>query len=370
MIATNVTSIKHQTGLSLIEFMIAMLLGTILIGGAVSIYLASSRSYTEAERSISLGNRANFGLQVMTDSLRHAGFMAGLEGTDIEDDANLGAPVGDCATPCAAYEVDNFLLATRFTGGSGVNPFGIIDDAWDPHAVGSDILVIKYLVPAPVYDADPNNPSAARDGVFSFPDPAGLDTETTYLIANSNKGLLFDGADKASAPNVRDGETWGRGVAWPYSFQVFYIRRVTVAGGDDYPVLARKVLRFDSSAGAMAVDTDDLVEGVENLRFRFGFDTDGDGDVDRYRNLSDPNVAAWDWSTVSFVEVFLLVRGQTRDAAYTDEKTYVLADLTYTPLTDADEGAGTDPDAEQYARLMVSSPITLRNRLFFIRGGQ
>jgi len=37
---------QRQTGISAIELMVGMLLGLILIGGAISIFLASKRSYT------------------------------------------------------------------------------------------------------------------------------------------------------------------------------------------------------------------------------------------------------------------------------------------------------------------------------------
>lgn len=358
----SVTVSKGQHGLSLIEFMIALLLGTILIGGAISIYLASSRSYTETEEAVSLGNSARFALQVMTDSLRHVGFMAGLEGQDIDDYVNLDEPGGNCTGPCDAYDLANFLYAVRFVTGASTPPFDIITDA----KADTDVLVVKYLLPEPLSDADPNGPSTALDGVIDF--PSGLDSQTTYVVSNAEIGVLMDGAD--TPPDVSDGEPLARGRAWPYQFQAYYVRDT------DPPVLARKTL--DGSSGSMVMVTENLVEGVENLRFRFGFDTDGDGDIDTYRNLgmaadpTDPTNPAgdnWDFTSVGFVEVFVLVRSLDSDPNYADEKTYSMVDLDYTPATD-DPNSPSDPHPEQFSRLMVSSPITLRNRLFYLRGGQ
>lgn len=377
MMLKNITDTQDQHGLSLIEFMIAMLLGTILIGGAVSIYLASSRSYTEAERSISLGNSARFALQVMTDSIRHAGFIAGLEGQDVVPHANLDEPGGNCADAagpeCDANDLSRFLFAMRFNEGDA-DPFGIIDDAkgnstdGDTTDGGSDILVVKYLLPEPLMDADPNDPSDTPDGVISFPRP--MASNVTYVVANAERGLLMDGEEASSSfPDVADGEPMARGQAWAYQFQIYYVRD---PGGSEPPVLARKTLRWDTSLGSMAVVTEDLVQGVENMRFRFGFDTDADGDMDTYRDLREPQTPApanWDWTSVGFIEVFLLVRSLDDDPNYADEKTYAMADLEYTPATD-DPNSPSDAHPQEFSRLMVSSPITLRNRLFYIRGGQ
>jgi type IV pilus assembly protein PilW len=358
MSLNSVTGTKGQHGLSLIEFMIAMLLGTILIFGAVTIYLASSRSYGETERAISLGNSARFALQVMTDSLRHVGFMAGLQGQDVEKDLNLGIPSGNCSGPCDAYDPSNFLYAVRHVPATVPAPFGIIDDA----KPDTDILVVKYLLPEPLYDADPNDPGALTDGVISFPAP--LDIETTYVVSNAEFGMLVDGAD--TPPDLVAGQYAG-GRAWPYQFQVYYVRDT------DPPRLARKTL--DGSSGAMAVVTEDLVEGVESLRFRFGFDTDADSNIDTYRDLgmladpTNPDSDNWDWSAVGLIEVFVLVRSLDADPNYADEKTYDMLGLDYTPADD-DPNSPTAPHPEEYARLLVSSPIMLRNRLLYIRGGQ
>ncbi len=215
----------------------------------------------------------------------------------------------------------------------------------------------------PLLDADPNDPSDTPDGRISFPN--AMDPQVTYVVANAESGLLMDGEEATSSfPKVEDGEPMARARAWPYQFQVYYVRDA------EPPVLARRTLRWDASLGSMAVVREDLVEGVENMRFRFGFDTDGDGDIDTYRDLnSTEDPTTWDWTSVGFIEVFLLVRSLDSDPNYVDEKTYVMADLEYTPATD-DPNSPSDADPQEFSRLLVSSPITLRNRLFYIRGGQ
>jgi type IV pilus assembly protein PilW len=375
MILKSVRGTAEQRGLSLIEFMIAILLGTILIGGAVSIYLASSRSYTETERAVSLGNSARFALQVMTDSLRHVGFMAGLQGQDVERGPNLDDPDDDCAvdTPCEVYDPSSFLYAVRHVSGTEPTPFAFIDDAM----ADTDILMVKYLLPEPLYDADPNDPAAPTDGVFSFPDtvvPAnktsyGLDKERTYVVSNAEFGILVDGADTDTPPDLETGQ-YKDARAWPYQFEVYYVRDPSEDDppSDDPPVLTRMILKY--SSGAMELVREDLVEGVENLRFRFGFDTNANGNMDTFRDLRAPaDPTTWDWSAVGLVEVFVLVRSLDADPNYADGKTYDMLGLDYTPADD-DPNSPAEPHPQEYVRLLVSSPIMLRNRLLYIRGGQ
>ena len=66
---------RKQAGFSLVELMVGMVLGLMLIAGAVSIYLASKRSYVEVEQVAALTESARFAEQLVGDSLRHAGFL-------------------------------------------------------------------------------------------------------------------------------------------------------------------------------------------------------------------------------------------------------------------------------------------------------
>src|SRR5690606_33986277 len=156
---------------------------------------------------------------------RHAGFAGAANPQDIRTDDSLGTIVDDCDSPAAAAEVANYLWAVTATGGEA---FGCIKDA----RPDTDVLVIKHVLPRPLYDADPEDLSAVRDGTISFPD--ALDDKEIYVIANSERGLLLDGAD--AAPDVREGNEFALGVAWPYRVQIYYVRELTI------PTLSRRVL--------------------------------------------------------------------------------------------------------------------------------
>ena len=339
-------------GFSLVEFMIAMLLGTILIGGAISVYLASKRSYIEVEQVAGLSENGRFGLRVINDSLRHIGFFGSARPGDIADDINLGAVSNDCTGDAAAYDLSS-VIAVGIVDSSG-DAYGCIDDGVE----GTQVLVVKYLVPSPIYDEDPDDPNAVLDG--SLEHPRAPDPNETYVVANSEFGVLLDGAD--TAPDVRDGQQFARAVGWPYRFQAYYVREETIGGGPRLrKTLVRKTLVWNGAS--MEVETEELVEGVERFYLRFGYDTDSDGDIDTYTvEATDLAAASWDWDTVISIEVFILVRSPDEDSTYSDAKTYNLGDVTITPSSNADYPVN-------MRRLMMHSTISLRNPKLIIRGG-
>ena len=161
---------SYCDGFSLVEFMVAMLLGLIFVGGAISVYLASKRSFTEVEQVATVADNGRFALQLLNYSAKHVGFFGSASHADIRLDNALGAVSGDCTGMAAAYDTDNAFFAVRATS---TNVLGCIDDA----VPDTDVLVIKGVVPRPLYDADPDDPNAPRDGVISYPNGA-WNTET------------------------------------------------------------------------------------------------------------------------------------------------------------------------------------------------
>ena len=333
-------------GFSLIELMVSIVLGMIILAGATSIYLASKRSMTEGEQVAAVSENGRFALQLLNTAVRHVGFFGGSNPADIREDGSLGAVTGDCTGDAVAYDTDNAMFAVRTTSASIL---GCIDDAYlGPDGNGTDVLVIKGVAPSPLFDADPDDPSATRDGVISF--PTGLNAEDVYVIANSESGILLDGA--GTAPSVSVGTEFAQGVAWPYRMQIYYIRQPAGGGA---PMLSRKVLQWDSTAGAMAVQTQDLVQGVENIHYLFSYDSDGDGEVDALGDAAAVQ-AADAWNLVMSLQVFMLVRSDVADPNYTDEKTYNLGDISVTP-------------GGNVRRILLNTDIAMRNPRLVLRGG-
>jgi type IV pilus assembly protein PilW len=315
---------RHQPtkGFSLVELMVAMVLGFIVIGGAISVYLASKRSLTEVEQVATLSENGRFALQLLGYSARHIGFYGGPNPYDIPPEKQVGAVAGDCTDIAAAYDTENSFFALRAGGpendATSARVKGCITDAM-PY---TDVLVIKNAGSSPL--------------------SGGWSSQQTYVIAGRVSFELRDGADMP----LDIGESY---VAYPYRLQIYYIRDGAT------PTLSRKILAWDASAGSMSIQTEDLVQGVENMRFRFGYDSNDDGEVDTLANVTDVTDAD-KWDQVTSLQVFLLLASDVSDPNYTDGKTYQLGDIAVSP-------------EDSVRRILLHSNMTLRNRRLAWRGG-
>lgn len=331
-----VRALPRGAGFSLIELMVSLVLGAILMAGAITLYLASKRSYEEVEQVAALAENASYAEQVLNDAVRHIGFMGEIAADKVDTFAGTPSVTDDCSGRAAAYDVDNFLHGAK-TDGSG-NALDCIEGAME----NTDVLVIKHVRPLPYTDGprvrDPNDP-VARDGTIETPSP--LAAQTTYVMTNNSMGYLFESSNTVpnSITDVPDG------VAWEYQFEAYYVRDAAI------PKLSRMVL-FDDGSG-MTLKSEDVVDGVENMRLRFGYDTTGDGEVDTYGNVDE---VGSNWGTVLSLEIYMLVRSAAADPQYEDEKVYRLGDLDVTPTE------------LNHRRIVTRASVSMRNPKLVIRG--
>ena len=83
---------KKQQGLTLIELLIAMLIGTLLILGASSMFIANKRVYKEVDYQGRLAENARFAMEMMIRDLRMAGFIGCAVREEVVN--NLAVPDG------------------------------------------------------------------------------------------------------------------------------------------------------------------------------------------------------------------------------------------------------------------------------------
>ena len=321
---------KHSRGLTLVELMISLVIGLFLIGGISSVYLAAKRSSAEVERMARMSQNSRLALQILSDALIHAGYTGELAVGNIIKDTNLGSIAGtDCIGKAAAYDINNYLVVATADGNG--DALGCITDALPL----TPVLMIKSVRPMKLLDS-------TSDGIIDYPEP--IIGKNTYIIANNNSGILFDGADKP--PSITIGGDIPGGNAWLYQAQIYYIRDKGIAT----PQLCRKVLAWNGKT--MALVTEELVEDIENMRFLFGVDTNADGNVDKYSNAK----AVTNWNNISSVEIYILVRSSSPDFQYEDNKTYNLADLP--PIV---------APADNFHRQVMQTTLSLPNPSFAIR---
>ena len=319
-----VRTIERQTGLTLIEMMVALAIGAVLIIGAITVYTLSRQSYMMNESNAKVQDTATFAMDAIEADLRMA--------------SNWGL-------------TSRGLAINGRSTVSEANPDGI---AGIPTVCGED-WVLDLAIPV---EGDNNSyslpcPTAATlqpdsDHVIvrrATVDPQPLEEGRPQIQTSRNGGQIFSDGEMPDGYADADSATHNLLVSSYY-----------VANDSDLipgvPTLRRRVIRMNG--GAMRIVDEEVAPGVENLQIQFGIDVDQDNSVDRYVNPGDGIYDPADplyvpGSRVITARVWLVVRGIDREAGLVDDRTYAPGDVNLGRFSD------------QYRRMQVSKTILLRN---------
>jgi type IV pilus assembly protein PilW len=322
---------QNQAGLTLVELMVALAIGSFLIIGAVQIYNQSRQAFIVNESIARVQETAHFAMDTIEADLRMASNWGRtsrpltIDGRSITGDPNPSAlpePL-DCGTGWAldiAMIVDGdnngYLLPCGATGGVQAD---------------SDSFTIRRATVAPV----------ARE-------PGRLQVQTTRIQGRLfADGLVPAGFSEAINPITGQPESTTHNLL---------VNSYYVAADSNLipgvPTLRRKSLGV--GAGGPAIVDQEIAPGVENLQIQLGIDVDEDNTVDRYVNPGDP---IYDPAAAGFIpgakvmtaRIWLVVRGVTPEIGIQHTRGY----------TPGDVDLGVPGDA--FRRVQVSKTILLRN---------
>ncbi len=370
---TNIISTPgNQSGVTLIELMIALTIGAILLVGLATVFINSSASRRELEKSSALVENGRYAISMIAEDLSLAGFYGhfhdvGAAPATLPDPCILTAAglLPAMAQPLQGYRAASLttLPSINTTNTCG----GLLPNA--NLTQGSDILIIRRADTA-VLSAH----LATSDGV--------PEDEEVYLLANRREAVILFGDDDAvinntivasdaaddAAQNTKGSASLGvkrspskaAVTTWAdtrkYHVHVYFIAPcsrgsddvsfggATVGGicqtGDDaIPTLKRLSLGTDGSDTIMAIEP--LVEGIEYMKLEYGIDTSpaainattgliGDGIPDSY--VTSPTTAQW--ASVVSVQAFLLARSPQATDGHNDTKSYVLGSTNIAATND------------------------------------
>jgi len=319
-----------ETGLSLVELMVAVVIGSVIMLGAATLFLQSKISYVQDEELARLQEGGRFAIRYLARELSMAGYYGGvLRGSDISVDAGVADPNGPS---CYDYM---FRTEVKFEHFNDAGPSTDFSTIGMPEGTGTencldssdlqpdnDIIVIRRVKDsATVWQGD------TADG-------ASVSANTMYLeVEDFNVSIALNNVTGTVAADTD---------LWEYLPQIVYVRNYATDPGDGIPTLCRRGI---SRAGNAMADPQCLVQGVEDMHFEFGLDTDDDYVVDTYS--SAPSEA--DLTTALSAGVYLLLRSPNAVTGYTNDKNYTLGSK---PVAAADDG---------YYRRVIQSTTTLRN---------
>ncbi len=315
---------RRQSGLTLVELMVALAIGSFLIIGAVQIYNQSRQSFVVNESIARVQETAQFAMDTIEADLRMASNWGrnsrglAVEGRSILGDANpnnLTVPTPSCGDDWAfdlAKAIDgsdnNYTLACAANGGSVAN---------------SDVITVRRTTvqPTPLEAGRLQVQSTRIQGALfeSGAIPVGFlpaDSSTHNLVVNS----YYVAPTSQLMPGV--------------------------------PTLRRKTLT--TRAGAPFIEDQEVAPGVENIQIQLGIDVNEDNTVDRYVNPGDPiyDPAAAGYvpgAKVMTARIWLVVRGVTTEFGLQDARNYAPGNVNLGQMNDS------------FRRLQVSKTILLRN---------
>lgn len=325
----------REAGVSLVELMVAMLIGIFLLLGAVTVYNQSRNTYRASEALARLQEVGRLGMDVVESDLRMSNFWGLNNDPDIIiNKAGVGDPLpsdfttgqGAIISSCGGASSNWLIDLDNYTGGSN-NSYGLSCAAASGYTplAGTDVLVVRR----------------ANNTV-----PAALETNRVYIQTSRVRGALFVPActDPLSTTCIPAGFLPPISQSRRLEAHVYYVAdRSTLR--TDVPALRRK--RFSNiNDAANAFNDEEIVSGVEDLQVRFGIDTNGDSSVDQYVN---PGAVPANADIIS-ATVWLRIRSEDQDFSHTDDRSYQYADMAsaFTPN-------------DNYRRIVVSKTILLRN---------
>ena len=336
MTHTHSQNMQRQAGLTLVELMVALAIGSFLIIGAVQIYNQSRQAFVVNESIARVQETAQFAMDTIEADLRMASNWGrnsrglAVEGRSLVGDlnpANLTVPVGDNGSCGDGWAFD---LARPIDGTD--NGYGLpcaADGGSDPL---SDLVTIRRV------SVQPAAPQAGR-----------LQIQSTRIL-----GQLFDdGAVPATYLPITNHPITGAPSSATHNLMVssYYVSPTSdlIPG---VPTLRRKTLTIRN--GAPFIEDQEVAPGVENIQLQLGIDVDEDNTVDRYVNVGDGiyNPADANYvpgARVLTARVWLVVRGVTTEFGLEDARSYTPGNANLGQMNDS------------FRRLQVSKTILLRN---------
>ncbi len=344
-----------QTGFTLVELMVALLVGLIVIAGIGQVFVHSKRASAVQDELARLQENGRYALSLLQEEILNAGYLGCGQAVSLGDSINsAGTYIDNFSLPLSGYEaVGNGwapVLPTELgNAGGGIEP-------------GTDVITIRYAEgtglkmtqPKEAYLFQVANSTAGStscsDGANGY---SGLCPNDLIIVSDCTKGRtarvesmnLIDGVLSINHSNP----AWGQpgdpdpnnhfSPAYSYLFKAktisYYIRVRDPATG--VPSLYRKI------GNGVAQE---LVEGVENMQVLYGEDSNGDKIPNRF--LPASNIT--DFGRVVSIRVALLLRTiRERANRPAGEKTFQLLNVAV------------DTPDDRHIRKVFTTTIQLRN---------
>lgn len=318
--------LRHQpaAGVSLIELMVSLLIGSLLILGAVTVYMQSRSTYRTTEATARLQEVARYAIDMIEPDVRMAGYWGLMARGGVMDPNVIAGP----SNPVSG-------VASGITNNCGIN--------W----------VANLSVYVEGRDNGNYDLACAGTNVVTWTD--------VLVTRRANVAISALTANRLQTQSFRGAMTLFRNGALPTGYDAitsethdlivntYYISEVLPSpGGIRQFELRRK--RLD---GLTIID-ESIIRGVEDMQVQYGVDVSGsggvsDGNADQYFNAGAALNALPAGTPIVTVRIWLRVASEDIEVGFTDATDYAYANQDYNTFSDSRR------------RIVVSKTIQIRN---------
>lgn len=334
---------KNQSGITLVEVLVGMVISLFLLGGIIQVYIGNKASYSFTNAISRIQENGRYTLDTMSVDLRMAGFF----GCAIFDPNDTSSIVNNLNPAGTGYDA-----ATHdFLGG------GLISGTDNDGLNGSDSITIRGAKPNQLNIFPPYGPSASASLFVGNTDSfesgdivmaSNCRGADIFQISNITQGsgaakdaVVHNTGTTAEPGNYNpDTCTSGHCLSQVYGadaalFELLTVTYTIKAGISGEPALWRSENGTDL----------ELIEGIEQMQVQYGVDTDNDD----FPNHYIVSTAVTDMNDVISVRLMLLIRSDS-DSITEDRQSYTFNGINSVA-------------ADNRIRQVYSTIIALRNRI-------
>jgi len=332
---------QTQRGMTLIELMIALVLGLVVTGVVIEIFLSSKQMYRVQDARARLQENGRYAIQQLANNIKNAGYKG-------------------CATRSASVPVTNTLNDSNqylWNFAIGIQGFDASGAQWTPPKdvsidtptpdQGTDILTIRTMSDPVIRVKTHPGGTPPGSAAITVNTPNQLQAFDIVMVTDCLTSAIFQ--ISSGNPNTSGSVVHNTGITPDHG-----PGNLTTALGKNYA--GAELVKLTTTSYYISGDSlfkrvlndapVELVEGVEDMQVLYGVDTNRDGSAEQYVTAS----TTIDWSEVVSVRVNLLLATLESGLTVDGVQTYSFND-TSTAASDTGLRAG------------FSRTISIRNNL-------
>jgi type IV pilus assembly protein PilW len=359
-----------MVGFSLVELMVAMVIGLIVLAAVAQIFATSRGTYHLEEGMARVQEGGRFAMEFLAQDIRMAGY-AGCNSTGMTVGTVSGTGANTvCSTnfcngvnPASApFDFNPDGISGYYYAGNGTDN-NLTD--WNPDLpgtyfadgqvkAGTDVVIIQRGSTINANLTGNPTPDNANIQILETTDLAGIITAGTVLMITDCKAGDVFRANNISAASGKKTVAHTSGnvsshLTHSYGNDAELMQLISRAYYIGTGVSGEPALKMKELVSAGSLVDRELVEGIEEMRILYGEDTDATADnvADRYRTA---DVVA-SWRRVMNVRVGLLARTPVNVDVEPDNRPYTLV-----------PGQTVSAKNDKRRRQMFSATFQVRNR--------